>query len=99
MAHHRNPTARQADLLDRLNKTGFMSVGDLAAASGVSPITVRRDLAARERAGDRWRRAHGGPHFRKSGSKFEPWMVEWQLVHWVSRVNREWNPGTEVWQL
>jgi DeoR family glycerol-3-phosphate regulon repressor len=59
MAHHRNPTARQADLLDRLNKTGFMSVGDLAAASGVSPITVRRDLVALERAGA-VSRTHGG---------------------------------------
>lgn len=58
-AHHRDPASRQADLLDRLNTTGFMSVSDLAAASGVSEITVRRDLAVLERAGA-VSRTHGG---------------------------------------
>lgn len=55
----RNPASRQAELLSQLNRIGFMSVGDLAAATGVSEITVRRDLARLERAGS-VRRTHGG---------------------------------------
>ena len=60
MAATQNRTAsRQADLVSRLNQAGFMSVGDLASASGVSVITVRRDLALLERSGV-VRRTHGG---------------------------------------
>ncbi|MCB1489402.1 MAG: DeoR/GlpR transcriptional regulator [Bauldia sp.] len=60
MAPSRNRTAsRQADLVARLNQAGFMSVGDLAVATGVSEITVRRDLALLERTGA-VRRTHGG---------------------------------------
>ncbi len=55
----RNTASRQAELLSELNRIGFMSVGDLAAAAGVSEITVRRDLARLERAGS-VRRTHGG---------------------------------------
>lgn len=58
MNHHR-VSSRQADLLSRLNQAGFMSVGDLASAAGVSEITVRRDLALLERSGV-VRRTHGG---------------------------------------
>jgi DeoR/GlpR family transcriptional regulator of sugar metabolism len=60
MATSQSKTAsRQADLVSRLNQAGFMSVGDLAAATGVSEITVRRDLALLERTGA-VRRTHGG---------------------------------------
>lgn len=52
-------SSRQADLVSRLNQAGFMSVGDLASAAGVSEITVRRDLALLERTGV-VRRTHGG---------------------------------------
>lgn len=55
----RNPHDRQAGLLDRLAASGFMSVGELAAATGVSAITVRRDLVRLERSGA-IRRTHGG---------------------------------------
>jgi DeoR family glycerol-3-phosphate regulon repressor len=59
--HGSHPADRvpQADLVSRLNQAGFMSVGDLASASGVSVITVRRDLALLERSGV-VRRTHGG---------------------------------------
>lgn len=59
VASPRNPASRQADLVSQLNTVGFMSVGDLAAATGVSEITVRRDLAVLERTGA-VRRTHGG---------------------------------------
>ena len=55
----RNPHDRQAGLLERLAASGFMSVGELAAATGVSAITVRRDLVRLERSGA-IRRTHGG---------------------------------------
>lgn len=59
MTAARNPHERQAGLLDRLAASGFMSVGELAAATGVSAITVRRDLVRLERSGA-IRRTHGG---------------------------------------
>jgi len=59
ISSQRNPASRQADLVSQLNRIGFMSVGDLAAAMGVSEITVRRDLVLLERAGA-VRRTHGG---------------------------------------
>ncbi|MCP4380400.1 MAG: DeoR/GlpR transcriptional regulator [Hyphomicrobiales bacterium] len=59
VSSRRNPAARQADLASQLNNAGFMSVGDLAVATGVSEITVRRDLAVLERTGA-VRRTHGG---------------------------------------
>jgi DeoR/GlpR family transcriptional regulator of sugar metabolism len=55
----RNPDARQAELLSQISRAGFMSVRDLAAAAGVSEITVRRDLALLEKDGA-VRRTHGG---------------------------------------
>ena len=55
----RNPEARQAELLTRIARSGFMTVKDLATAAGVSEITVRRDLAALEKDGA-VRRTHGG---------------------------------------
>lgn len=55
----RNPEARQAELLSRIARAGFMSVKDLAASAGVSEITVRRDLASLEKDGA-LRRTHGG---------------------------------------
>jgi DeoR family glycerol-3-phosphate regulon repressor len=58
-ASHNRVSSRQADLVSRLNHAGFMSVGDLASATGVSEITVRRDLALLERTGI-VRRTHGG---------------------------------------
>ena len=58
-ARQRDPASRQAKLVGQLNTAGFMSVGDLAAATGVSEITVRRDLLVLERSGA-VRRTHGG---------------------------------------
>jgi len=56
---NRSPEARQTELLGRIARAGFMRVDELAAAAGVSAITVRRDLAALEKDGA-LRRTHGG---------------------------------------
>ncbi|MEZ5775024.1 MAG: DeoR/GlpR family DNA-binding transcription regulator [Hyphomicrobiaceae bacterium] len=53
------PLDRRARILDLVAGAGFMSVGDIAHATGVSIITVRRDLAALE-AEAVLRRTHGG---------------------------------------
>ena len=52
---------RQRLLLDQLRSTGSAEVSDLAARLGVSPSTVRRDLADLEAEG-RLRRTQGGAY-------------------------------------
>jgi len=56
---HAIPAQRRAALLAAVRDRGAASVGDLAASIGVSPSTIRRDLAALERRG-LLSRSHGG---------------------------------------
>jgi len=70
MTAERNPQERREGLLGRLALSGFMSVGELAAATGVSEITVRRDLVHLERNGA-IRRTHGGA-FPLAETVFDP---------------------------
>lgn len=72
----RRPGARQARILDLLARFGFMTVGDIAAATGISTITVRRDLAELAERGA-LQRTHGGAMALRSGQAevfdaFEP---------------------------
>lgn len=67
------PLDRRLHILQALALKGFMSVGDLAAATRVSEITVRRDLAQLEAEGV-LERTHGGAIARSLGDTdyFEP---------------------------
>lgn len=62
----RDPVARQNLLVESLARRGFMSVADIAEETGVSEITIRRDLTELERSGT-IRRTHGGALIAKSG--------------------------------
>jgi len=62
---------RRRRLLALVEASGGMRTADLAVALGVSAATVRRDLAALERAG-LLRRAHGGALPRQLGTAAEP---------------------------
>jgi DeoR family transcriptional regulator of aga operon len=53
------PAARQARILDHLKSRGVVAIAELAAAIGVSPSTVRRDLDQLAAVGQ-LRRTHGG---------------------------------------
>jgi DeoR/GlpR family transcriptional regulator of sugar metabolism len=53
------PAQRRELIAARLRSEGSVSVSDLEAAFGISPMTARRDLHALEREG-RARRTHGG---------------------------------------
>lgn len=53
------PTDRRQEIAEAVSKQGFMSLGDLVDALGVSESTVRRDLEALEHKGV-LRRTHGG---------------------------------------
>src|SRR5262245_36310409 len=63
----RDPAARQHLLLEGLARRGFMSVADIAAETGVSQITIRRDLTELERSGI-VRRTHGGALIERNGA-------------------------------
>ncbi|MFO1172957.1 MAG: DeoR/GlpR family DNA-binding transcription regulator [Hyphomicrobiaceae bacterium] len=67
------PLDRRLQILHALAINGFMSVGALAAETGVSEITVRRDLAQLESEGG-IKRTHGGAIARSIGDAdtFEP---------------------------
>jgi DeoR/GlpR family transcriptional regulator of sugar metabolism len=72
----RRPGARQARILDLLARAGFLSVGDIAAATGISTITVRRDLVELAERGA-LQRTHGGAMALRNGEAevfdaFEP---------------------------
>ena len=72
----RRPGARQARILDLLGRLGFMTVGDIAAATGISSITVRRDLVELAERGA-LQRTHGGAMALRGGQAevfdaFEP---------------------------
>jgi DeoR/GlpR family transcriptional regulator of sugar metabolism len=56
---------RRARLLERLQETGRLVTSDVAASSGVSVDTIRRDLAALEALGQA-RRVHGGAVLQSS---------------------------------
>jgi DeoR/GlpR family transcriptional regulator of sugar metabolism len=61
---------RRAELLRRLTAAGYVSCGELAAAMGVSDMTIRRDLRLLEDAG-RVRRVMGGASLPEPGRTFE----------------------------
>jgi DeoR/GlpR family transcriptional regulator of sugar metabolism len=63
----RDPIARQTLLIESLSRRGFMSVSDIAEVTGVSEITIRRDLTELERCGT-VRRTHGGALIARSGA-------------------------------
>jgi DeoR/GlpR family transcriptional regulator of sugar metabolism len=63
----RDPAARQNLLVESLARRGFMSVADIAEETGVSEITIRRDLTELERAGT-VRRTHGGALIARNGA-------------------------------
>ena len=63
----RDPIARQTLLVESLSRRGFMSVSDIADETGVSEITIRRDLTELERSGT-IRRTHGGALIARNGS-------------------------------
>ena len=72
----RRPGARQARILDLLGRLGFMTVGDIATATGISSITVRRDLVELAERGA-LQRTHGGAMALRGGQAevfdaFEP---------------------------
>jgi DeoR/GlpR family transcriptional regulator of sugar metabolism len=62
----RDPVARQNLLVESLARRGFMSVADIAEETGVSEITIRRDLTELERSGT-IRRTHGGALIAANG--------------------------------
>jgi DeoR family glycerol-3-phosphate regulon repressor len=62
----RDPVARQNLLVESLARRGFMSVADIAEETGVSEITIRRDLTELERSGT-IRRTHGGALIARNG--------------------------------
>ncbi|HTN97465.1 MAG TPA: DeoR/GlpR family DNA-binding transcription regulator [Nordella sp.] len=63
----RDPIARQTLLVESLARRGFMSVADIAEETGVSEITIRRDLTELERSGT-VRRTHGGALIARNGA-------------------------------
>jgi DeoR/GlpR family transcriptional regulator of sugar metabolism len=56
---HVPPALRRAQILELIQRSGGVSVGELARAHGVSPITVHRDLEQLAREG-LVERVHGG---------------------------------------
>ena len=73
---NRRPGARQARILDLLARQGFLTVGDVASATGISEITARRDLAELALRGA-LKRTHGGAMALRNGQveifdAFEP---------------------------
>jgi DeoR family glycerol-3-phosphate regulon repressor len=73
---NRRPGARQARILDLLARQGFLTVGDIADATRISEITVRRDLAELALRGA-LKRTHGGAMALRNGQAeifdaFEP---------------------------
>ena len=63
----RDPIARQTLLVESLSRRGFMSVSDIAEETGVSEITIRRDLTELERSGT-VKRTHGGALIARGGA-------------------------------
>ena len=73
---NRRPGARQARILDLLARQGFLTVGDIANATRISEITVRRDLSELALRGA-LKRTHGGAMALRNGQSeifdaFEP---------------------------
>jgi DeoR/GlpR family transcriptional regulator of sugar metabolism len=62
----RDPVGRQNLLMESLARRGFMSVADIAQETGVSEITIRRDLTELERSGA-IKRTHGGALMARNG--------------------------------
>jgi DeoR/GlpR family transcriptional regulator of sugar metabolism len=53
------PASRQGAIAEHLRSTGSVTIAEIEARFGISPVTVRRDLAELERRGV-VRRTHGG---------------------------------------
>jgi DeoR family glycerol-3-phosphate regulon repressor len=66
MQSFRQPGPRQARLLELLASRGFLTVHELAAATGVSEITARRDLVELEER-KALKRTHGGAMSLRDG--------------------------------
>ena len=62
----RQPGPRQARILELLANRGFLTVREVAEATGVSEITARRDLVELEERGG-VRRTHGGAMTMRDG--------------------------------
>jgi DeoR family glycerol-3-phosphate regulon repressor len=62
----RQPGPRQAHILELLASRGFLTVREVAAATGVSEITARRDLVELEQRGA-LKRTHGGAMTLRDG--------------------------------
>ncbi len=63
---YRDAAARLDAILDRVTGHGFLTVGELTQAIGVSNMTIRRDLARLEASG-KVRLVHGGVSAAASG--------------------------------
>lgn len=75
------PAARQARILDHLKSRGVVAIAELAAAIGVSPSTVRRDLDELAAVGQ-LRRTHGGAvALAAARTTFEPAPAIAQHAH------------------
>jgi DeoR/GlpR family transcriptional regulator of sugar metabolism len=62
---------RRMVIMDELQQSGLVLVGDLAERLGVSEMTIRRDLELLERTSDIVR-VHGGAMRSRGGTAFEP---------------------------
>ncbi len=67
---------RRAYLLEKIQSSGFITVAEVSAALGVTPMTIRRDLDQLEREG-LVVRSHGGAIHRLGGATMEiPYNVK-----------------------
>ncbi|GAA1901405.1 DeoR/GlpR family DNA-binding transcription regulator [Arthrobacter gandavensis] len=65
------PAQRQQRIIDRLNSDGQVRVNELAAALGVSDMTIRRDLTELEGRGALVK-VHGGATLEAAATSLEP---------------------------
>ncbi|MBD7994019.1 DeoR/GlpR transcriptional regulator [Arthrobacter sp. Sa2CUA1] len=65
------PAQRQQQIVDRLNANGQVRVNELAAALGVSDMTIRRDLTELEARGTLVK-VHGGATREAAATSLEP---------------------------
>jgi DeoR/GlpR family transcriptional regulator of sugar metabolism len=78
------PALRRAQILDRIQRDGGVSVADLARDHAVSPITVHRDLEQLAREG-LVERVHGGARVIRSAPAGAPPLIE---TAWSQRVEQ-----------
>lgn len=70
------PALRRSRILERIQRSGGMSVGELARAHDVSPITVHRDLEQLAREG-LVERVHGGARALRAPDGGSPIATAW----------------------